>query len=141
MRKLALGVFLILVVTACASIKPMPIRTGEGCFQCRRPIANLRLAAQIVGEGVPSNFHAPGCLVAYLVGHPAEHGVVFVTDFPTGRMVPAAEAVYVPTVNRDNGERDFLAFADRTAAQGEATARSASLFTWDAVLEQARRGN
>jgi len=141
MRKLALGAFLVLVVTACASVKPLPIRTGEGCFLCRRPITNLRLAAQIVGGGLSSNFQAPGCLAAYLVDHPEDQGVVFVTDFVSGKMVRAAEAVYVPTVNRDNGERDFMAFSDRTMAQSEATERSASLVTWDAVLEQARRGN
>jgi hypothetical protein len=139
MRKLALGAFLILVVSACASITPMPIRTGEGCFQCRRPITNLRLASQVIAGGLASNFHAPRCLAAYLVEHPGDQGVAFVTDFPSGKMVQAAAAVYVPTVNRDNGERDFIAFSDRTMAQSEATARSASLFTWDAVLEQVRQ--
>jgi hypothetical protein len=104
----------------------------------------LRLAAQTVTGGLASNFHAPGCLAAYLVDHPGDQGVVFVTDFPSGNMMQAAEAVYVPTLNRENGERDFIAFSDRTMAQSEATARSAALVTWDAVLEQARqarRGN
>lgn len=139
MRKLALGAFLILVVSACASVKPMPIRTGEGCFLCRRPIANLRLAAQVVTGGIASNFHAPGCLAAYLVGHPGDQGVVFVTDFASGKIVQAAQAVYVPTLNRDNGERDFLAFADAAMAQSEATARTTSPVSWDAVLTQARQ--
>ena len=144
MRKIALGAFLVLVVTACASVKPSPIRTGEGCFLCRRPIVNTHLAAQLVSDGLASNFQAPGCLAAYLVEHPGDQGVAFVADFPSGNMVQAAEAVYVPTVNRDNGERDFLAFSDRAVAQNEATSRSTSPVAWDAVLaqvRQARRAN
>ncbi|OFW16923.1 MAG: hypothetical protein A3F69_05400 [Acidobacteria bacterium RIFCSPLOWO2_12_FULL_66_10] len=144
MRKLALGVFLILVAGACASVKPMPIRTGELCFRCRRPILETRLAAQTIGGGLASNFRAPGCLAKYLADHPGDHSTMFVTDFASGRMIQAEAAVYVPTVDRDNGERDYIAFSDRTTAQSEATARSTSLVSWDAVLEQARqaqRGN
>lgn len=139
MRKLALGAFLVLVVGACASVKPMPIRTGEGCFLCRRPILDRRLAAQMIGGRLATNFQAPGCLAAYLVEHPADQGPVFVTDFATGDMVEAPAAVYVPTVERYTGERDYIAFVDRTAAQTEAAARSTSPVAWDAVLEQARK--
>jgi hypothetical protein len=122
----------------------MPIQTGEFCFRCRRPISDMRLAAQTIGGGLASNFRAPGCLAKYLATHPDEQGTVFVTDFTSGRMVRAQAAVYVPTVNRDNGEHDFIAFSNRVAAQDEATARSTSFVTWDAVLAEARqaqRGN
>lgn len=144
MRKLTLGTCLVLVLAACASIKPMPIRTGELCFRCRRPISDTRLAAQTIGGGLVSNFRAPGCMATYIAEHPGDQGAVFVTDFTSGRMVRAEGAVYVPTVNRDNGEHDFIAFSNRVAAQDEATSRSTSFVTWDAVLTQARqapRGN
>jgi hypothetical protein len=52
--------------------------------------------------------------------------------------------VFVPTLNRDNGERDYIAFRDRTAADTEAAARKTSPVTWIDVLEQAKkdqRGN
>ena len=143
MRRLAVGALLILIAGACASVKPMPIRTGELCFRCRRPIIETRLAAQTVGGGLVSNFRAPGCLAKYLADHP-EPSTVFVTDFASGKMVLAAAAVYVPTVDRNNGEQDYMAFSNRATAQSEATARSTSPVTWDVVLEQARqaqRGN
>jgi len=141
MRKLTLGAFLVLVVSACASITPMPIRTGEGCAQCRRPINNLHMAAQEVSSGLASNFHAPGCLANYLVEHPAaQDAALFVADFPTGKMVDATKALYVLTVNRDNGERDFIAFENPEMAKSEAATRSTAPLGWDALLAQARQG-
>jgi len=122
----------------------MPIRTGELCFRCRRPIIDTRLAAQTIGGGLASNFRAPGCLAKYLADHPADQSTAFVTDFASAKMIRAEAAVYVPIVNRDTGEGDYIAFSNRTTAQSEATARSTSLVSWDAVLEQARqaqRGN
>ena len=140
MRKLALGVFLILIVGACASVKPMPIRVGEGCFLCRDPILDKRLAAQLIGGSLATNFETPGCLATYLVEHPADQGVVFVTDFVSGSMVEAPAAVYVPTLESASGKRDYIAFKEATDAQSEATARSTSPVAWDVVLERARQG-
>ena len=139
MRKLALGAVLFLVVSACSAVSPMPIRTGEGCFQCRKPIANLKTAAQVVTEGMASNFDGSSCLAAYLVEHPQDKGAAFVADFPSGKMIPAGEAIYVLNVNRDNGERTYLAFSNATTAQSEATTRSTSPIAWDALLTEARK--
>jgi hypothetical protein len=104
-----------------------------------------RLAAQTIGGGYASNFRTPGCLAKYLADHPDERNVVFVSDYAgASKMLLAESAVFVPTLNRDNGERDYIAFKDRAAANAEATMRQTSLVTWADVLEQAKkdqRGN
>ena len=59
-------------------------------------------------------------------------------------MLLAQSAVFVPTLDRDNGERDYIAFRDRAAANTEAMARQTSPVLWIDVLGQAKsdqRGN
>ena len=137
------GVLLILALSACSSVGPVPIRTGEICFRCQRPIIDTRLAAQTV-SGLVSDFRTAGCLAKYLADHPGDKSAVFVTDYETGKLIPAASGVYVPTVNRDNGERDFVVYRRTANARVEAAARQTSTMTWAQVLEQAKsaqRGN
>lgn len=144
MRKLAVGALTVLLAGGCSSITPLPIRTGELCFRCRRTILDTRLAAQAIGGGLASNFRTSGCLAKYLAAHPEEKNIVFVSDYAGGRMLPAESAVFVPTLDRNNGERDYIAFRHRTAANAEAMARKTSPITWADVLEQerkAQRGN
>jgi hypothetical protein len=143
-RRLALGALAMVFTAACSSITPLPIRTGEACFRCKRPIAETRLAAQTIGGGYASNFRTPGCLAKYLADHPDEKNTIFVTDYAGGKMLLAESAAFVPTLNRDNGERDYMAFKDRAAANAEAMTRQTSPVTWSDVLEQAKkdqRGN
>ncbi|MBI3401880.1 MAG: hypothetical protein HY048_10710 [Acidobacteria bacterium] len=143
-RRFALGALAMFLAGACSSVTPLPIRTGDACFRCKRPIADIRLAAQAIGGGLASNFRTAGCLAKYLADHPDEKNIVFVSDYAGGKMVLAESAVYVPTLNRDNGERDYMAFKDRAAANAEAVARQTSPVTWADVLAQAKkdqRGN
>jgi hypothetical protein len=143
-RRLALSALTLVFTGACSSIAPLPIHTGELCFRCKRPIADTRLAAQTIGGGYASNFRTPGCLAKYLADHPTEKDVVFVSDYAGGKMLLAQSAVFVPTLNRDNGERDYIAFRDRAAANAEAMTRQTSPVAWADVLEQAQkdqRGN
>ena len=130
------GVLLLLILTACA-VAPVPIRSGELCFRCQRLIVDTRLAAQ-TASGLASDFRTAGCLAKYLAEHPDNRSAVFVTDYETGKLMPAASGVYVPTVNRDNGERDFVVYRRGAAASAEAAARKTSTMTWAQVLEQAK---
>jgi len=144
MKKLSGGVVLALVVGACSSIAPVPIHSGEVCFRCRRVIVDTRIAAQAIDGGLVSNFRSAGCAAKYLVDHPNDTSAVFVTDYQTGKMFPAQRAFFVPTLNRDNGEKDYVAFVARSAADAEAFSRRTQWLTWSAVKaaeQAAERGN
>jgi len=137
MRMRAGGVVLVLALSACNTVAPIPLRGGEVCFRCRRAIVDTRLAAQTVGI-MASNFRTAGCLAKYLADHPADTSAIFVTDYESGRFMPAASGVYVPTVDRNNGERDFVVYRNGAAASTEAAARQTSTLSWAQVLEQAK---
>lgn len=138
MRKLTIGVWA-LMMCACSTVEPFPINSGEVCFRCRRVIVDTRLAAQSIGSTVRSNFRTSGCLAKYLADHPEDRSAPFVTDFATGRLVPANRAIFVPTLNRDTGEQDYVAYTDQAAANAEGATRHSTPVRWDVVLEQARR--
>jgi hypothetical protein len=132
---------LLVVFGACSSIAPVPIRNGEVCFRCRRVIVDSRLAAQTISGGLVSNFRTSGCLAKYLADHKDDKSALFVSDYATGKLIPADLAYFVPTVDRDTGEKDYMAFSSRSAADAEAFSRKASWVRWNAVIEKAATGN
>jgi len=144
MSRMQVAVIGALLASACSSVTPFPIRTGDVCFRCRRVISDERLGAETVGGGLASKFRAPACLAKYLADHPNDTSAVFVTDYASGRFLPASRAFFVPTTDRNTGERDYMAYKDRAAAGAEAFSRRVATVTWAAVLEQAKkdqRGN
>jgi len=144
MSRVHIAVIGALLVSACSSVTPFPIRTGDVCFRCRRVISDERLGAETVGGGLASKFRAPGCLARYLADHPNDTSAVFVTDYTSGKFVSAENAFFVQTMDRNTGERDYIAYKDRAAAGAEAFSRRTSAVTWAAVLEQTKkdqRGN
>jgi hypothetical protein len=137
MRRLLLGAA-IASLCACNSVAPVKIQSGEVCYRCRRVIADARLGAEALDGSLAWKFKSAGCLSKYLADHPQDKSVVFVTDYASGKLVSPQRAVFVPTVNRDTGEKDFIAFSDRAAANAEASSRHAIIVDWQAVLADAR---
>jgi hypothetical protein len=137
MRRVLLGV-LLLSAAACSSVSPVRVEGGDVCFRCRRVIAEPRLAAETIDGRLVSKFRTSGCVAKYLALHPQDASFVFVTDFKTGKLVPSTSARFVPTLNRDNGESDYVAFSDRAAADAEAFSRGTKAVVWSTVLDQAR---
>jgi hypothetical protein len=131
------GIALVLATTACSSVTPVPLRGGEVCYRCRRLILDTRLAAQTVGT-MATNFKTAGCLAKYLAAHPEETNAQFVTDYESGKLIRAASAVFVPTMDPNTGERDVVAYQNEASAAAAAAARAASVLTWDEVLAQAK---
>ena len=127
-----------LLAAACTSVAPVKIQSGDVCFRCRRVILDSRLAAETIDRVLPLKFRTSGCVAKYLAEHPQDASTVFVTDFPSGKLIASRFARFVPTVNRDTGEEDYIAFADRAAADAEAFSRGARAVTWDDVLTAAR---
>lgn len=141
MKKLSGCVVFALVLGACSSIAPVPIKAGDVCYRCRRVIVEPRLAAQAIDGGMVSNFRSTACLAKYLTDHPQDKSVLFATDYASGRMFPISEAFFVPTLDRNNGEKDYIAFSTRAGADAEAFSRKASWVRWATVLDQVAKGN
>jgi hypothetical protein len=128
-----------LVLMSCTTIAPVKINAGDQCFRCRRIIADTRLATEQVQGGLTSKYRAPGCMAKYLVAHPDEGGTLFVTDYVTGKMIPPAEAIFVPVlIDPTTGESDYRAYKNSSDASAVAHELATALVDWQTVLDRAR---
>jgi hypothetical protein len=137
MRRLLLGAAIV-SMWACNSVAPVKVQGGEVCYRCRRVIQDTKLAAETLDGKLVWKFRSTGCVSKYLADHPQDKSIVFVTDYKSGRMMAPDHALFVPTTNRDNGEKDYIAFAERSAADAEAFSRGVKPVDWTAVMNQAR---
>jgi hypothetical protein len=128
-----------LALISCTTIAPVKINAGDQCFRCRRIITDTRLATEQIQGGLTSKYRAPGCMAKYLVAHPDEGGALFVTDYTTGKMIPPAEAIFVPIVlDRNTGESDYQAYKSSADASAAAKELGTRLVDWQTVLDRAR---
>lgn len=126
---------------ACASVHPVAVQVGDTCRGCRRSIGDVRIAAEMIdGLRAPFPFRTPACLARYIKGHANQQvTALFVTDRTSGKMVPAGDAWFVPTVipvpDRKIGENDYAAF--RSKADAEAfRAGNAPMLRWSQVVAE-----
>jgi hypothetical protein len=78
-------------------------------------------------------------MAKYLADHPGETGTTFVTDYATGKWVQPDRALFVPVVvNRNTGESDYHAFANKADADAAAAESHTVPIDWTAVLKNAR---
>ena len=139
MRTAAVVVFMLgLVLASCSSVTPVAISAGELCRGCGRAITNVKLAAETIDSaGQPLKFRTVGCMAKYLTEHPEPVRGVFVTDFRSGRMIRAQNAVFVRAlVDPDTRERDYFAFADVRSAVEFGKEHSASPVDWFVIMQQ-----
>jgi len=129
-------------VVACASIQPAKIVAGDRCLRCRRPIQDLRLAAEVVDSmNAPFPFRTAGCLAKYVkTNSGTPFNAIFVTDFKTGHMIAASDAWFVPTriaaADGRSSEADYYAFGSRREAQAYMPDAS-MLLRWSQVVAAA----
>ena len=123
-----------LVLVACSS-PPPPINAGDVCFRCKRVITDAKLGVELVATGgQTSTFRTPGCLAKYLKDHPAEAKEIFVTDYPTGKLIPVSRALFVNAkIDENTGERDYYAFAKVNDAVERAKDVTGRVVDWAAV--------
>jgi len=129
-----------LAMLSCSSVSPVRVTAGDQCFRCRRYISNERVATETIdGNRFVSKFRGPGCMAKYLVAHPDDRPVVFVTDYTTGTMIAPERAVYVAeVVDRNTRESDYRAYLDRNQAAAFGAETHTTPIAWDAVLDRAR---
>ncbi len=140
----ALGVGLLLsAVVACSSVGPVAIRSGDIGAETGQPIANVKIAAEIVppGGGPVLKFRTVSHMARYLEDHGKTPGTMFVTDYPTGQLIPVETAVFVKGQVDDRAkELDYFAFGQVKAAVafGEKTGEAAT--DWPSIRERAEAG-
>jgi len=124
---------------ACASVQPAAVQAGDRCLRCRRPVADLRLAGEIIDNmRAPFPFRTAGCLAKYVKANGGQgFTAIFVTDYRTGRMLPASNAWFapteIPTADGKRTEADYLAFGSRRDADA-ARAHNDPLLRWTQVV-------
>jgi hypothetical protein len=140
----ALGAGLLLsAVVACSSAGPVAIRAGDIGAETRQPIGDVKLAAEIVppGGGPALKFRSVSHMAHYLEDHADTPGTMFVTDYPTGHLIPVETAVFVKgQVDGGSKELDYFAFGQVKAAVafGEKTGEAAT--DWPSIRERAEAG-
>lgn len=119
---------------------PESIAEGEICHRCRRVITEDRLAGEILTPDVPLKYKAPLCMARFVVSTPLSNRArILVTDFPTGAMIPANRAWYVPiVVNSHAHEAEYRAYRTRRMAEQAADELGVRTVRWDSVLAHAR---
>ncbi len=132
---------LAVLVAGCSTITPVAVHQGDVCFRCRRTIEDTKLAAEVIDGGLHAfKFRTPGCLAQYLADHNEEVRAIFVTDYTTGKLVPAATASFVNVeIDQNTGERDYVAFATPAGAESLAATHRTSPISWQQVVGRARQ--
>lgn len=122
----------------------VPVHAGDRCFRCDQVITDPVLAAEAVRPdgSIAYRFRTVGCLLQYLTqgGHLFDD--VFVTDYRSGRFVPATRATYVRTdVGWRTGEGpgvaavDYVAFRSAGAAARFAERAGTTPLSWAEVRD------
>lgn len=133
-----------LVAFGCTAVQPLAIRTGDRCFNCGRPIENVRVAGEIIdNEGHAMKFRTAGCMARYVAQHPdeqANYRAVFVTDYANGRFIKAGTATYVKMpLEPGSMERDYVAFASASAAAANAKKEGSGAVDWSQLQMASKR--
>jgi hypothetical protein len=123
-----------LVLVACSSPPPV-IHAGDVCVRCKRVITEAKLGVELIAaNGQASTFRTPGCLAKYLKDHPKDAKDIFVTDYPTGKLIPVSRAIAVQgKIDENTGERDYYAFGSVNDAVERAKGVSGTVVDWAAV--------
>ncbi len=109
---------LALLVCACGSYSPQPIRAGDICETCKKQITNVKFGGEVITkQGQVLKFRTPECLAAYTRLNAEAVGAKYVTDYQTNRMIRPESATYVRTVLDENSrEMTYAAFSQVSEA-------------------------
>ncbi|HVL69262.1 MAG TPA: hypothetical protein VM364_18535 [Vicinamibacterales bacterium] len=141
----ALSAVLGITLVACSSAPTVPIRAGDVCHRCGRVITDPKLGVQLITtEGQAQTFRTPACLAKYLQDHKGGVKAIYVTDYPSGRMLPVTGAMFVrATIDEQTGERDFFAYRSVGDAAARARDEFSAVVDWStvrAVVAAAKKG-
>ena len=126
---------LALLVCACGSFSPQPIRAGDVCETCKKQITDVKFAGEVITkQGLVLKFRTPECLAAYTRLNADSVGSKYVTDYQTSRMIRPESATYVRTVLDPNTrEMTYAAFLQVGDAAKFAKVQMSSPVDWLAI--------
>ena len=125
------------LAVGCSTVKPLPIVVGDRCFNCQRPIDDVKAAAEAVDEGGHAlKFRTAGCMARYLAEHKGDqYKGLFVADYSTGKLINASKATFTKvTLSAASSEKDFVGFGSFKAAGDAAKREGGQTMDWDAVM-------
>jgi copper chaperone NosL len=141
LMRFAIAALVALTLVGCTSLQPLPIRAGDTCYACGRVISEPKLAAEMIDAGGRAyKFDTVTCLAKYLVGHPSETPKgTFVTDWSTGKWLPADTATYVrAVVDESTMAKSYYAFRSADAAASFAKEKTSTAVDWTTVQQQVK---
>jgi hypothetical protein len=124
---------------SCSSVAPVPIRAGDICEGCRRPIQNVKIASELVPPAgrLAMKFRTVSCMARYLHEHGDAGDAVFVTDYSNGRFISARSAIFVRSeIDETTKELDYYAFSDVSAAVAFGRQTGGSATDWPAIQKR-----
>jgi len=129
-----------LAAVSCSSVTPVAINAGDQCFRCRRIILDTKIAGEMIDpSGMPAKFRSTGCLTKYLADHPKETGVLFVTDYTSGKLEPVDRLTFVPVIiDTNTNELDYHAFVSKADAAAAAKEAGTTPVDWNTVLQSVK---
>jgi hypothetical protein len=131
---------LLLVVLSCSSVTPVPIQAGDVCENCRRTIDNVKIATEIVPPPgrLPLKFRTVMCMARYIHEHGNQDGAVLVTDYETGRFIPARSAIFVKSeIDENTKALDYYAFGNVKSAVAFGKKTGGPTADWPSILQRA----
>jgi hypothetical protein len=134
----AIALVVLALLAAGCSPSPLPIYAGDLCFNCRRPINEVAMAAEIITKGNQAlKFRTTACMLRYLKANSDEAKVVFVTDYTSARIIKATSATFVPveTVERYVKTIEYVAYYSQEGAAAFAKEKNTTPMKWDEVLK------
>jgi hypothetical protein len=130
----------VLGMVGCTSIRPVPVQAGDVCVRCQRTVVDTRLAGEVIdAQGGMLKFRAPLCMAKYIRRHPGTAAAIFVTDYTTGEMFPAANGLFV-RVKLEGSEREYAAFRSPNDAASFMKEHGGGVVDWVAVQRIAMAG-
>jgi hypothetical protein len=130
-------IFVVYLLVGLGSAAPPLVFNGDVCFKCRRVIDDARLGAVSVDRNLPTKYRTPGCLAAYVAAHPAPDASYLVTDYPSGGLIDASRAYFVPMLLDDRtGERDYRAYRSKSSAGRAAGELGVQMIDWPTLVQR-----
>jgi copper chaperone NosL len=134
-----LSILLVVLMAAGCSAKPRPLVAGEdACDFCRMVVSDPRFGGQVITqEGRLRTFDSVECLAGFIAAMGADTASlrgVWVADYATSAMIPAAEAQFLRggTLHSPMGE-GLAAFAATAVATELVSEYGGEVVSWQEV--------